>query len=299
LKQVNRMHAHSSRVEDNSQKPGKHGLGRLLLLASALLICTAACVSTQNRAARQIFDAWNRSASLPHATRIGETLTIQSAYAIQREFVRKRLESASITGFKAGLTTPGSQARFHADSPIAGVLIGAPLHDSPTLRLSQLRGLNIETEVALRVGTPIDRPLPDIAALRAHVDGIAPALELPNLDYESAANLDVRDIVASNVAAAAYLVGPFESPQQRDPNSVHTRLVCEGKELNVGAARDALGDQWEAARWLVNTMVDQGYRIERGHILLTGALGRMIPAQPGACTASFDDWGVLAITVAP
>ena len=182
------------------------------------------------------------------------------------------------------------------------MLIGAPLHASASLRLSERRGLNIETEVAMRIGTSIDRALPDVAALREHVDGIAPALELPNLDYESMATLDVRDIVASNVAAAQYVVGEFESPQGRDPNSLRTRLVCEGKELNAGAGRDALGDQWEAARWLVNTMIAQGYRIERGQILMTGALGRMVPAQPGSCTASFDGtvpWGTLQLTVAP
>jgi 2-keto-4-pentenoate hydratase len=214
-------------------------------------------------------------------------------------FVRRRLEMDSISGFKAGLTTPASQARFRTDAPIAGVLIGAPLRDPATLRLSERRGLNIETEVAMRVGKSIERTLPDIAALRMHVDGIAPALELPNLDYESMTNLDVRDIVASNVAAAEYVVGEFVSPERRDPNSLRTRLVCEGKEVNAGAGRDALGDQWEAARWLVNTMIAQGYRIERGQTLLTGALGRMVPAQPGACTASFDDWGTLRVTVAP
>jgi 2-keto-4-pentenoate hydratase len=299
LKQVSGMHTQSSRVEDSTRNTVESKLARAALLVVACASFVTACVSTQNPAARQLFDAWNRGASLPNATRIDETLTIQTAYAIQKAFVRQRRVNDSISGFKGGLTSPASQARFHTDAPIAGVLIGAPLHDGATVKLSELRGLNIETEVAMRIGKTIDRPLGNVAALSEHVDGIAPAIELPNLDYESMTNLDVRDIVASNVAAASYVVGTFESPQTRDPNSIRTRLVCEGEELNVGLARDALGDQWEAARWLVDTMIAQGYRIERGSILMTGALGRMIPAKPGACTASYGDWGTLQITVAP
>jgi 2-keto-4-pentenoate hydratase len=293
------MHTQSSRVEDSMRNTAQSKLARTAVLVIVCASIVTACVSTQNSAARQLFDAWSRRASLPNATRIDETLTIETAYAIQKAFVRQRLVNDSISGFKGGLTSPASQARFRTDAPIAGVLIGAPLHDGATVKLSELRGLNIETEVAMRVGKTIDRPLGHVAALKEHVDGIAPAIELPNLDYESMANLDVRDIVASNVAAAAYVVGTFESPQTRDPNSIQTRLVCDGKELNVGSARDALGDQWEAARWLVDTMIAQGYRIERGRILMTGALGRMIPAQPGACTASYGDWGTLQINVAP
>ena len=69
----------------------------------------------------------------------------------------------------------------------------------------------------------------------------------------------------------------------------------------LGAARDALGDQWEAAL-LAGEHPDRAGldRIEPGQILLTGALGRMIPAQPGACTASTTaTWGTLAINVLP
>jgi 2-keto-4-pentenoate hydratase len=178
------------------------------------------------------------------------------------------------------------------------VLWTDPKQTPAVLQLSKLRGLNIETEVAFRIGAPIRKHLTDVSEMQRHVDGIAAAIELPNLDYTTPAELTAADIVASNVAAAYFIVGEFESPAKRDPNLAAPRLNCEGQEVNVGHARDALGDQWQAALWLVNTMVDQGWSIEPGEILMTGALGRMLPAKPGHCVADYADWGSLEITIA-
>lgn len=268
--------------------------GAFVIIVSML----GACASVQQRAASSMHEAWSRNESLPLAHSIDETLTIESAYQIQRKYVLLRQPAAKPAGFKAGLTSPSAQARFGAKDPIAGVLLTPPVRSPATVRLSELRGLNIETEVALRVGSPIKKRVADVAEMRQYIDGIAPALELPNLDYQGTpAQLTVPDIVASNVGAAQFVVGDFASPQNRDPNEAAPRLTCAGKEVNAGNARDALGDQWAAAMWLVNTMIDRGWTIEPGQILMTGALGRMIPAQPGRCVANYGDWGTLEITV--
>jgi 2-keto-4-pentenoate hydratase len=48
-----------------------------------------------------------------------------------------------------------------------------------------------------------------------------------------------------------------------------------------------MGDQWEALRWLVNTVLAEGYAIEPGQLLMTGALGGAHPASPGRYRAEF------------
>jgi 2-keto-4-pentenoate hydratase len=265
-----------------------------------LLICIAlgACASTQQRAVRDISTAWRDHTSLPQVASIDETLTIATAYRIQTRVVRERLQGARPAGFKAGLTSAPTQARFKASGPVAGVLFAEGARRSgDTMKLSERRGLTLETEVALRIGTDITQKLSDIAALQRHIDGIAPAIELPDLDYQQPQQLSAVDIVASNVAAAEYIVGEFAAPEHRDPNAAAPRLVCDGREVNAGKARDALGDQWQAALWLVNTMIEQGWKIERGQVLLTGALGRALPAQPGHCVASYGEWGELEFNV--
>jgi 2-keto-4-pentenoate hydratase len=247
--------------------------------------------STQAALEDAIVTALSRHEPLPHAHRIDETLTSADAYRVQRRAVKRMVRDAAPAGFKAGLTSAQSQARFNTHEPIAGVLVHEPAATPALLRLDALRGLHIETEVALRVRAPIRQRLDSIASLRTHIDAVAPAIELPNLDYETPQAITALDIIATNAAAAYYIVGEFVAHAERDPNEVAATLICNGHELSRGTGRDALGDQWAAALWLVNTMIDTGWTIEPGQILLTGALGKMVPAPQGSCVADFGAWG--------
>jgi 2-keto-4-pentenoate hydratase len=257
----------------------------------------AGCALTASRVEREIIDAWNRNEPAPLAHLIDETLTIERAYEIQTRIVRKNLRGRSPSGFKAGLTSKPSQQRFDAPGPIAGVLIMTAMDTPPQLKLTELRGLHLETEVAMRIGKPIRDRVASIEELRSHIDGIAPAIELPNLDYARADQLNALDIVASNVAAAYFRVGEFVAPASRDANGTTPVLECDRKEVNRGRARDAMGDQWAAALWLVNTALEHGWTLEPGQVLLTGALGKMVPAQPGHCIADFGEWGKLEVHI--
>lgn len=286
--------------EDNSAKPVKTSTARMCAAMSLICIVLSSCSSPPRRAVDEIVTSWREHRPLPD---IDETLTINSAYQVQTRSVRAKLRGDSPAGFKAGLTSAPTQARFKTDEAVAGVLFKEGEHKSAdTLRLSELRGLYIEVELAMRIGATIDRPLDDAAVLRTHIDGIAPAIELPNLDYAQPLQaLDAIDVIATNVSAANYIVGEFVSPQQRDPNAVAVRLACNDKELFTGQARDSLGNQWQAALWLVNKMVAEGWQMQPGQILLTGALGRAVPAAPGHCVASYhvagDPWATLEINV--
>ena len=258
----------------------------------ALVSCTAT-----NTIERNIENAWRTNSSIPLAHLIDETLTIDRAYAVQTRLVRGELKNAAPIGFKAGLTSEAARERFNAANAIAGVLL-RPTDSVPEhLSLSEFKGLYIETEVAMRIGNPIRKPLASVAELRSHIDGIAAAIELPNLDYERPDQLNALDIIASNVAASHFITGSFAPPEQRDPNQLTVTLECNGERLSTGQGRDAMGDQWHAALWLVNTVVGQGWELEPGQVLLTGALGKMVAANEGECTADFDGWGTLNVLI--
>ena len=258
----------------------------------ALVSCTAT-----NTIERSIENAWRTNSSIPLAHLIDETLTIERAYAVQTRLVRRESKNAAPIGFKAGLTSEAARERFHAGSAIAGVLL-RPADSLPAhLSLSEFRGLYIETEVAMRIGNPIRKPVANVAELRSHIDGIAAAVELPNLDYERPDQLNALDIIASNVAAAHFMTGSFAPPEQRDPNQLTVTLECNAERLSTGQGRDAMGDQWQAALWLVNTMVGQGWELEAGQVLLTGALGKMVKASEGECIAHFGVWGTLSVLI--
>ena len=66
--------------------------------------------------------------------------------------------------------------------------------------------------------------------------------------------------------------------------------------MNVEIANQAVGSdlnrgQWKTLLWLVNNIIDQGWKIEPGQVLITGALGNMVKAKKGQYIATFSGVG--------
>ena len=80
-------------------------------------------------------------------------------------------------------------------------------------------------------------------------------------------------------------------------NSITVKLLFDGNEINTGHGYEALGDQWQALLWLVNTLVDQGWKIKPGDTLITGALGKMLPGKTGKYVANFGNFGSIEFEV--
>jgi|GEM_PF-297273 len=222
----------------------------------------------------------------------------RTAYNVQKTVVEKRLAGEKCTGFKAGLTSGGSQKQFGTATPVSGVLFtGGERTDGAVIRGGKYKALMLETEIGFVTGKPITHILADTAELRRHIKFVMPAIELPDLCFEDPGKLNVLDIIAGNVSAAAFIKGSQAAAGDRDLNAVSVVLYRDGKAVNRGTGHDALGDQWEAALWLVNTVVKQGWKIEPGRILLTGALGKMVPGAPGSYTADYGDFGKISFVI--
>ena len=82
-----------------------------------------------------------------------------------------------------------------------------------------------------------------------------------------------------------------------DLNAVEVTLSRDGETVNTGKGTDALGDQWQAALWLVNTTLEHGWTIEPGQLIITGALGNMIPGKSGRYIADYGDMGTIAFEI--
>ena len=109
--------------------------------------------------------------------------------------------------------------------------------------------------------------------------------------------LKAADIVADGVASAKYVVGESVPVEKIDVSTVAVKVTVAGNEVIAGKASDALGDQWKALLWLVNGVIDQGWTIEPDQILITGALGKMIPGKPGKYEGDFGPLGKLSFTL--
>lgn len=225
-------------------------------------------------------------------------LDVPMAYTIQKAYVGKLLANDKIAGFKAGLTSQAGQQKFGVNAPVAGVLLtSGKLADGVTVDTAKFAALMLETEIGYVLGKPITQPVKDVAELQAAVKGVMPAIELPDLGFTDMKNLKGVDIIAANVSARQMIVGQERPVAGVDVNAITLSLTLNGQEVNKGKGTDALGDQWQAALWLVNTMVAQGWTLEPGAVLITGALGNMLPGKPGNYVADYGDFGKITFTI--
>jgi 2-keto-4-pentenoate hydratase len=224
---------------------------------------------------------------------------LDRAYDVQKRLVGAlTAKDERIGGFKAGLTTQPTQKRFGLDCAVfAPMLKSGELPDGTTLQSKDFVKLFVETEVGYVIGEKIDAPVKDMAALKKMVKEVFPAIEFPDIRFADLKGLTGLDIVADAVGASKYLVGKKVAADTVDVAQVSVTLKLDGEEVNVGKAADALGDQWQALLWLVNTAVERGYVIEPGNVFITGALGKMIPGKPGKYQGDYGPLGSLSFTI--
>lgn len=276
-------------------------MARRLRPLSLLVLCVYALPASgrdSSSLAELLLENHGLRRPIPLLSQHDPALSVPRAYAVQKTFVQRRLAADKIAGFKFGLTSAGSQRKFGIDMPLSGVLLASGKRTgSPTIDLSTFGKLMIETEIGFVVGKAIGKPLSGTSDLRSAIRGVAPVIELPDLGFADMQKLKGVDIIAANVCAAQFIVGKETALAGIDLDAVAVTLSRNGEIANRGLGAEALGDQWGAARRLANTIVQQGWQIEPGHVLITGALGKMVPGEKGDYVAVYGTLGEIRFHV--
>ncbi|MEU5516015.1 2-keto-4-pentenoate hydratase [Streptomyces griseoaurantiacus] len=208
---------------------------------------------------------------------------VENAYAVQRLNVeRGRAAGRRVVGRKIGLTSPVVQRQLGVSRPDFGALFAdmevARGDEVPHGALLQPR---VEAEVALVLAR--DLPHADSTAvdvLRA-VDFALPALEI--VDSRIAGwDITLLDTVADNAASGRYVLGGSPVPLAGlDLREVRMSMTRDGEVVSEGTGAACLGSPLNAAVWLARTLAGLGDPLRAGDVVLTGALGPMVPASPG------------------
>ncbi|WP_290056097.1 2-keto-4-pentenoate hydratase, partial [Amycolatopsis solani] len=77
------------------------------------------------------------------------------------------------------------------------------------------------------------------------------------------------------------LFDPGRPLDRVDLRTVTMTLSRHGTVVSAGSGADCLGSPLAAARWLASTLARRGDPLRAGDIVLTGALGPMVPVAPG------------------
>lgn len=226
--------------------------------------------------------------------------TEANAYKTQALFVEKLLArgGASVVGYKAGLTTEAQMRRFGAPGPVMGPLFKSGLIealDSRPVTIVSFKGIMLENEFAFKTAKPITARVKDEAELKGCIASVHPAIEIPQLNFSDMSKLGFFDLTAAGVGSKLFIIGRA-NPVNADFDAMKAVMERDGTVVNEGMGSEVLGGQWTALLRLVNGVLEQGGKIEAGQYFLTGALGKMIPAEPGEYRAEYPI-GIITFTV--
>jgi 2-keto-4-pentenoate hydratase len=215
---------------------------------------------------------------------------------VQKRFISRRLLSGeTLAGIKGAVVGAKGQTSLGIDGPLSAVLLRGGWHEAKDIpvRIPVREGATpgVETELGLLLSKPVRNAIPDIVTLKDHVSAIVPVIELPAGRHDWPQKPAAVDLIAANVGADHFILGQRHEDLDLDLDALPIRLSKDGDIVHATTGGDAKRGQWWNFLHQVNWAVEQGYRPQPGHLVITGALGKIHKADRGAFHADFGELG--------
>ncbi|GAA3717163.1 2-keto-4-pentenoate hydratase [Nonomuraea antimicrobica] len=228
--------------------------------------------------------------------------TAADGYSVQEINTHRAIATGRrLVGRKIGITSAAVQRQFGIDQPDFGMLFadmwyfdGLPIPHHAFLQPK------VEAEIAFVLGADLcGGPFTTDDLIRA-VEYAVPAIEIVDSRIEGW-DVTLADTIADNASSGGFVLG--STPVNLvglDLRTAVMSLVRNGQEVSTGTGADCLGHPLNAAVWLADTLARTDFPLRAGDIVLTGALGPMVPVGPGdvfearieglgSCTAVFEE----------
>ena len=231
----------------------------------------------------ELYDALVAGKTVSPLTSRGFDISIEDAYYIQQRMLSRRLENGEkVIGKKIGVTSKPVMNLLGVHQPDFGYLLdGMVYNEGESIEMSSLIQPKAEGEIAFLLKKDLQGPGVTAADVLAATEGVMACFEIVDsriTDWK----IKIQDTVADNASCGVFVLGD----QLVDINDIDLGLcgmVLEknGEIVVTGAGAATMGHPVNAMVWLANTLGKLGITLKAGDIVLSGAMGAMVPVVKG------------------
>lgn len=207
-------------------------------------------------------------------------LELQTAYAVQDETLRRRLDRGeTLTGLKLGLTSRAKQQRMGVDQPIVAWLTDAMVVSDGRIAVDRFIHPRAEPEIALVMAHRLRGPGVTAEQALAAVGSVAGGIEVIDSRYQDY-RFTLQDVVADNASSAAYVLGDVRLPPgYLDLAAERCTLEVDGAAVDRATGEAVLGHPAKALALAANVLAERDLALEPGWLVLTGGLTDAVPVS--------------------
>ncbi len=210
-------------------------------------------------------------------------LSVADAYRIQQHLVLRRTEAGErVVGKKIGVTSQAVMQMLGVSQPDFGYLLDGMVYpDGAAIEAATLIQPKAEGEIAFVLKKDLMGPGVSAADVLAATEGVMACFEIVDSRIRDW-KITIADTVADNASCGAYVLGDrMVDPRALDLRTCGMVLEKNGEVVVTGAGAATMNSPVNAIVWLANTLGRLGIGLQAGEVILSGALGAMVPVKAG------------------
>lgn len=236
-----------------------------------------------NRLGDELYAALTTGEVLAPLTERHPEITIEDAYHIQQRMLARRLAAGeTVIGKKIGVTSKAVMTMLGVHQPDFGWLTdGMVFNEGESIPMETLIQPKAEGEIAFVLKSDLQGPGVTAADVLRATEGVMACFEIVDSRIRDW-KIRIQDTVADNASCGVFVLGDrMVDPREVDLATCGMVLEKNGEIVVTGAGAATLAHPVNAVVWLVNMLGSLGIGLKAGEVVLSGALGAMVPVAAG------------------
>ncbi len=231
----------------------------------------------------ELYDALSSGKTVSPLTSRGFDISIEDAYHIQQRVLSRRIaKGEKVIGKKIGVTSKAVMNMLSVHQPDFGYLLdGMVYNEGESIPMDTLIQPKAEGEIAFLLNKDLMGPGLTAADILAATEGVMACFEIVDSRIQDW-KIKIQDTVADNASCGVFVLGDkLVDPKSVDLSLCGMVLEKNGEIVVTGAGAATMASPVNAMVWLANTLGRLGIPLNAGDVVLSGALGAMVPVKAG------------------